>query len=156
MNKVDYSDCFELITDRNYPVKSIILASLFSYSKWVLFLFKLRDILVAPFGLKTAKWGSFSNQEIRWEKGSYITVFEILEIADNEIAVGGKDSHLTGGLIVKKIKNNNQFHYYWITVVEYNNKLGKIYMAVIKPFHKLIVKNMIKRTITYKHHENTI
>ena len=32
-----------------------------------------------------------------------------------------------------------------ITLVNFNNKLGRIYFFVIKPFHGAIVKNMLKR-----------
>ena len=31
-----------------------------------------------------------------------------------------------------------------ITLVKYNNRKGKIYMGIIKPFHRIIVKRMVK------------
>ncbi|MDR1652533.1 MAG: DUF2867 domain-containing protein [Prevotellaceae bacterium] len=34
-----------------------------------------------------------------------------------------------------------------ITVVHFHNALGKVYFFVIRPFHKIIVKAMIKRLL---------
>ena len=50
----DYSECYQMFTDK----KSVTLESclsLFSFKpKWVDFLYKLRNLLVKPFGLKTS------------------------------------------------------------------------------------------------------
>ena len=54
---VDYKDCFsQTMVDKPYmSVKDLFNLIFRQYPQWILWLLKLRDIIVKPFGLKTNK-----------------------------------------------------------------------------------------------------
>jgi len=72
--------------------------------------------------------------------GNSVGLFKIYYIDEKEIISGLKDSHLDFCISFYKIDNKILLS----TLVKYNNTFGRVYMNIIKPFHKLIVKNMLK------------
>lgn len=100
--------------------------------QWIDWLMQLRDAIVKPLGLTT---------DTRFTD-------VICEKSPNEDVFGMPDKHLTfhvsmwcgeyqGGKQELRIT----------TVVKYNNWLGRIYFFVIRPFHKVIVHSILKRTV---------
>ncbi|MDR0814888.1 MAG: DUF2867 domain-containing protein [Bacteroidales bacterium] len=99
--------------------------------KWVKLLFKLRHILVKPFGLKTDNGGNADVQKTA-----------------NETVMQLKDKHLTAEMSVHiKAATDNQLTICVSTVVHFHNKLGVIYFFVIRPFHKIIVRSVFKNAV---------
>ena len=58
--------------------------------------------------------------------------------------LGANDKHLNFRVSVYN-SNETLFNIKVTTLVEYNNRFGKIYMTIIKPFHHIIVKAMVKQ-----------
>jgi hypothetical protein len=155
----DYSDCFysrfssiHQITLENY-VQNLI----FNSPVWERFLINLRNLLVKPFGLKT---GTGQTPEILFHlsKGDKISFFEVIAISEEEVVLCGTDKHLDVclSMILRKVpneivlaKNSRKLQYevFVTTVVKFKNKFGHIYFFFIKPFHKLIMRNMLIRFI---------
>lgn len=132
---VDYKDCFiETMVDKPYmSVKDLFNLIFRQYPQWILWLLKLRDLMVKPFGLKTNK----SFEDI------------IVEENDNEIIIGTKDKHLTFhvSLFCSDFSDKRQIISI-STFVKYENILGRIYFAVIWLFHRIIIAYLFKRAIT--------
>lgn len=72
--------------------------------------------------------------------GNTVGLFKIYFINEKEIISGLKDNHLD--FCISFYKKDNKV--ILSTLVKYNNTFGKVYMNIVKPFHKLIVKNMLK------------
>lgn len=138
LNRIDFSDAFSTTNTTN-SVEEITQLIFNNSPKWVNQLFVLRNRLVKLIGLKTMKP---ANDNEKYKVGGYIGIFKIFSITDREIIVGANDSHLNFRAIIV----NNQkptYNIQVITLVEYNNLTGKIYMNIVKPFHRLIVKKLV-------------
>lgn len=129
----DYHDTFVLKAQK--PAGQIIpkelIKKIFNHSPaWLAFLFKVRNILVKPFGLETGK-------ELQTEDF-------IIEDTENEVIMKKDDKHLLFYISIAKIGNDLIDV---TTVVQYHNALGKAYFFFIKPFHKMIVPRVVKELI---------
>ncbi|MGE4327721.1 MAG: DUF2867 domain-containing protein [Pseudodonghicola sp.] len=95
---------------------------------WARSLLKLRDTLVSPLGLKTASSGGRPGFPVEYE-------------TEDEVLVGMDDRHLDFRITV--LKHDGIVHI--ATWVHRNNALGRVYLALVMPFHKLILQIAIKR-----------
>jgi len=129
--KIDYCDSYRITKATNETIEQIT-ENLFKLPKWVVLLMNLRNLLMKPFGLKADKN----------ELGSY---FPIIEKAENEIVMAMNDKHLNFRISVFFDKELSSIHL--STIVHYNNMGGKLYFFPVKPFHKIIVKSMLKREL---------
>ena len=113
-------------------------------------LFKLRDWIVKPFGLKSDENDKNFKQkfEASIRNSGQFNLMSVPAKSANETVMRLTDKHLTAELSVRNEKSNdNMLKISIITLVHYHNMLGKIYFFAIRPFHKIIVKTMIKRSI---------
>lgn len=139
MDRVDYFDSYMI--GKNTPDSvAEITRKMLKAPGWVEMLTRLRDLLVKPFGLKTG-------DEIRAERnGDYEFDFApILYRSEQEIVMGMNDKHLYFRLSVLKVAQRNGSQVFLTTVVRFNNAGGRIYFALIRLFHGLIVRTMLKR-----------
>lgn len=115
---------------------------------WVNSLMKLRNTLVRPFGLQTGKTEKLA-EEFRKVilNGGQVGLTSVTEKSDNETVLLLSDSHLNAYMSVIVAQNGNSQTITVVTVVHYNNTLGRIYFFFVKPFHKVIVKAMLKGTL---------
>ena len=139
MDLVDYFDSYSIRKNTPDSVAEITRKILKSPA-WVEALTKLRDMLVKPFGIKTGS-------EIRAERdGDYEFDFApVLYRSDEEIVMGMNDKHLYFRMSVMKVARQNDSEVYLTTVVRFNNLGGRIYFALIRLFHGLIVRTMLRR-----------
>ena len=135
---VDYQDTFA-VTNHQDSIEEITRLIFGRMPGWAKALFTIRNYLVKFFGLKT----DISTNNNHFVEGAYIGFFKIYHIYAHGVLMGVDDKHLNFRV---SIYNSSQ-KYYNIkcsTLVQYNNSTGKIYMTLIKPFHRLIVKAMLK------------
>jgi hypothetical protein len=144
---LDYSDAYRIRLEEGSSLSMTELAhnvfgEIASYPVYVRFLLRLRDLLVRPFGLYTMD----DMAEIT-EPSDWIGFFRIYQISENEIIIGADDKHLDVRVsLLRTVHDDNPF----LTVstfVRLNNFLGKIYFAIIKPFHRIIVPATIKKSM---------
>jgi len=136
--KVDFADTFST-TNKKDSIQEVTNQIFNTAPKWVAFLFKIRNSIVKFFGLKTGIPDDYNED---FKVGGYVKFFKIYDIATNEIILGANDNHLNFRAIVSNTENTSH-NIKVTTLVEYNNKKGKIYMNLIKPFHRMIVKRMV-------------
>ena len=81
--------------------------------------------------------------------GSSLGLFEVVSKSENEIVLGQDDSHLNFrvSLLLEEIACKTRLHF--TTTVQYVHWTGKLYFMVVKPFHQVIVKRMLKATKRY-------
>lgn len=127
MKSIDYSDSYMIMKESNYSIDEIT-SKVLILPNWIKMLLKIRHYLVVkPFRLSSGK------QEV-----------PILYRNENEIVIGENDKHLYYRVSVYK-KTGQQSEIYLTTTVKFNNNWGKVYFAFIRPFHKLVVKSMLKK-----------
>jgi len=115
---------------------------------WVSGLMKLRNALVRPFGLKTEKgYSSAEEFEKNIRNGNNSGMFKVVGKTDKETVLLLGDSHLDAYVSVYVEDNNERQTVYATTLVVFHNALGRVYFSVICPFHKIIVKSMLLRTV---------
>lgn len=106
--------------------------------RWIDTLLRIRNIAVAPFGLKTSGEGAPA-------PGGLIGLFPVLSETPERLVAGFDDSHLDFRIIVDVSGDAPHRQVTATTVVRTNNLLGRTYLALIMPFHKLVVRSMMRR-----------
>ncbi len=109
--------------------------------KWVARLMSLRNRLVAPFGLRTPDWDAPKMADM-------IGIFPVLSDSPGQMLLGFDDRHLDFRVVVSVSAVEDGPHASITTVVRKHNLLGHVYLASIMPFHKLIVKSMLRQIET--------
>lgn len=105
---------------------------------WVGVLLRIRNLIVGFFGLKSAEL-ELTNQD-------KIGGFPVIGHDDQHVLLGFDDRHLDFRIIVTVEPDGAGLqHVSLTTLVKRHNLFGRIYILVITPFHKLIVKTFLKR-----------
>jgi Protein of unknown function (DUF2867) len=106
--------------------------------RWIEALLALRDVLVTPFGLKrtSSSKGSFADT---------IGIFPVLGETPNRLVAGFDDSHLDFRVVVDVATSGPGQRVTATTLVLTHNWLGRVYLAIILPFHRLIVRRMLRQ-----------
>lgn len=143
VSKVDFSDTFA-ITNHEDSLQEIAMKVFGEAPPFVRFLFRLRNALVKFIGLKASLPPDYN---VRFQPGGYVGFFKIYDILENEIILGADDAHLNFRASIFNSRED-AYNIKVTTVVQFNNLTGKIYMFVVKPFHRLVVKQMLKNACT--------
>lgn len=112
---------------------------------WIRPLMGVRDMIVACFGLKTAKQlATLANAA----KANRVGFFRVYSTNATEIVLGEDDKHLDFRLSVlcsaeSGSRTNRQLTL--STTVHCHNLLGRAYIRSVAPFHRIIVKASLRR-----------
>ncbi|WP_298881916.1 DUF2867 domain-containing protein [uncultured Bradyrhizobium sp.] len=104
--------------------------------RWVDVLTRLRNILVTPFGLKKSGEGAPA-------PGGLIGLFPVLSETPERLIAGFNDSHLDFRIVVEVAGDAASREVTLTTLVKTNNVLGRSYLTLIMPFHKLVARSMM-------------
>ena len=111
---------------------------------WVSTLTAIRDALVGSVGLKTAK----QLTSLAESKTGRLGIFKIYDTSSAEVVLGEDDKHLDFRLSVlcsNQPSPGGKRHLTLSTVVHCHNRLGRLYILVIAPFHRLVVQSSLRR-----------
>jgi hypothetical protein len=139
------TDAFAITLPEGAPLDIEVLARavLGNHSWWFLALLACRDALVAPFGVKTSAQLR-SEQHARGT--AHIDFFPIVSCDGNELVIGVDDRHLD--LRVSVLLRGTQVGQHEVvatSVVHCRNRFGRVYLFVIAPFHRLVVRSNLER-----------
>jgi len=109
--------------------------------RWEEALLALRNMLVRPFGLKTSGKGEPAS-------GGVIGLFPVISETTDRLVAGFNDRHLDFRVVVDVAPSGGGQEITATTLVKTHNWLGRIYLAIIMPFHRLIVRNMLQRAFS--------
>lgn len=148
--KFDYKDAYECVVANTKSITpdDIQIAFWTIKPKWLNTLFKLRNLLVKPFGLK----GEDKNENNKFEQcirnGTTNNLMSVVAKSENETVLCLNDKHLKAYLSVyiEKFSTDNQ-KISIITLVEFHNWLGYVYFYAIYPFHHIVVRSMLRNTL---------
>ncbi len=140
LDRIDFSDTFSTTNhvDDLQKTTNLIFGTMPS---WVVFLFKIRNKIGRVLGLKT---GVLNNKSRAIKERAFSGFFKAYKVDALEIILGADDHHLNFRILINNTKSE-AYNIKVTTLVQYHNRKGKVYMGLIKPFHKLVVKQMAKQ-----------
>jgi hypothetical protein len=123
--------------------------------RWTQGLMAARNRLVRLVGLKDlgqlhdqhpTQQGHLSMDASHYQVGDRVGIFVIRSLSETEVVMGQDDRHLNVQVALHKRTLGDQAPVVVVsTVVHVHNALGHVYMAVVKPFHRRIVRAMLRR-----------
>jgi hypothetical protein len=105
--------------------------------RWAETLMSIRNLLVTPFGLKTSGEGERPHREI-------IGIFPVISETPHRLVAGFNDKHLDFRVVVDVAAFGSGQQVTTTTLVKTHNRLGRAYLTLILPFHRLIVASMLR------------
>jgi hypothetical protein len=129
--RIDFADAWMAFIDdgeSDDPARWAVAITKFPSA--IVRLIRLRDALVRPFGLATMT-----------DHGLPPTGFPVIATGDHELVAGADDEHLNFRLGVTTGEGVVAF----TTTVTINNRLGRLYWAVVRWFHPIVVGAMLRR-----------
>lgn len=106
--------------------------------RWVDALVALRNLIVAPFGLKTSGAAERAPRDI-------IGIFPVVSETPERLVAGFNDKHLDFRVVLDVATSGQRQSVTATTLVLTHNRLGRTYLAVITPFHRLVVRAMLRQ-----------
>ena len=143
----DLADAFAVpigAADAAKGIDNLARSALSDPAPWIRLLLGLRDALVAGFRVKTT-------QEVRRaaiaDHAERIDFFRILARSDRELILGEDDRHLDFrlSLLLRARPDGSGDELVATTVVRCHNALGRMYLALIAQFHRLVVITNLSR-----------
>lgn len=145
LSGAQFVDAFSIVTDDTTLTARQAAERMFGRSpRWVRILLALRDAIVSPFGLTTAA-------SARHADGDKIGMFPVVSDTSQRLIAGFDDSHLDFRVVIDVAPNGTGQRITATTVVLMHNWLGRAYLTVIDPFHRLVVRAMLRQVTTPAH-----
>lgn len=150
---VHFCDAYEAPVSRAGLRVDDAYKAVFAYQPWwAKALMKVRGWIVAPFGLlhptrEMERTVAEGFPPSGFQVGQRVGIFTIQSIESNELIAGENDRHLDFRVSVFRAAKQGTETVTVSTVVQINNALGRGYLMLIKPFHRLIVRSMVQRAV---------
>jgi hypothetical protein len=106
--------------------------------RWIEAMLALRNMIVAPFGLKQSGLGEPA-------PGGMIGIFPVLSETSQRLVAGFDDHHLDFRVVIDVAAADAGQQITSTTLVLTHNLLGRAYLAVILPFHRLIARVTLRQ-----------
>jgi hypothetical protein len=134
-----FIDAFRLEVDGRALDARKAAEKIFAHSPaWIDALVRLRNLLVTPLGLKTTGATETTPREM-------IGLFPVLSQTPDRLVAGFDDKHLNFRVVVDVATSGLGQDVTTTTLVLTHNPLGRVYLAIILPFHRLIVPAMMRQ-----------
>jgi hypothetical protein len=133
-----FADAFSITTETTLTAREAAERMLGRSPWWVDVLMKLRDAIVTPLGLKTAK-------SARHDKVEKVGFFPLLSETPQRLVAGFNDSHLDFRVVIDVAPAGNGQRVTATTIVLMHNWIGRTYITLIKPFHRMVVRSMLNQ-----------
>ncbi|KAA0595809.1 hypothetical protein J2848_002988 [Azospirillum lipoferum] len=151
----DFHDCYRFpVPDPGLSALELLIDVLAASPAWIEGMMWLRNKAVRLIGLKDL--GALGAVDPAKPIGSYrpgdrIGIFTLVESREDEAVVCDRDRHLDVWLSVRKLPSDGNGHWAAVTtVVRTKNRLGRTYMLVVKPMHRMIVPASLRSYLARK------
>ena len=140
--RADRADAYEIETQRKFSdMKAAALYIVGEIPRWAKPLLWLRNIIVGPFGLKPG------DHRVVKANVDHVDFFPVLSEADEQIVLGLDDRHLNFRILLERHVAQGGVRYRLTTLVERHNLFGRVYLFLITPFHKWIVRSVLTNAL---------
>jgi Protein of unknown function (DUF2867) len=137
----DYADAFALLIPGNVSALDVAQAMVTRPPAWINALMSMRNGIVAPFGLKAGT----RDQQAGLAK---IGIFPVISASASRVVAGMDDRHLDFRIVIDVERHAGAQTYAMVTtLIRRHNWLGRVYLGLVLPFHKLIVPAMLGRAV---------
>lgn len=134
-----FADAYRIEVDnRGLNARQAAERTIARQPRWAEALVTLRNILVAPFGLKTSGATPAAPREM-------VGIFPIVSERPDRLVAGFNDKHLDFRVVVDVATSGATQKVTLTTLVLTHNWLGRTYLAVIMPFHRLIARTLLRQ-----------
>ncbi|MEZ5359755.1 MAG: DUF2867 domain-containing protein [Candidatus Zixiibacteriota bacterium] len=149
LSKYNHADC---VTVEGQGSLEEFIDRSFAMPRWVMWLFHIRKILAVILRLRHDEFFqdgyNQAPQEIPKQINRTIGPFIVRAYEPDSYYVleSGEDRHLEANLIYakeSKCEGNSRFHI--LTIVRYKHWTGRLYFAIVLPFHYLIIHQMSRQ-----------
>lgn len=141
------ADAFAITLPADAPQDTELLARavLGDPAPWFRALLACRDAIVGPFGVKTS--ARIRRELGRGGSATHIDFFPIVARHPKELIVGEEDRHLDfrASLLQRASADGQGRELVMTTAVHCHNLFGRVYLFVISPFHRLVVRSALAR-----------
>lgn len=111
---------------------------------WIRALTRIRDVVMATVGVKSSRAIGLAAAG----RGPVIGYFPLLSKSATELVVGEDDAHLDFRVTIQlRTDAANGRELVVGTVVHCHNRLGRIYLAMIAPFHRAIARANLEQAV---------
>jgi hypothetical protein len=137
----DFSDSFAVdVADDALDAPAAARRAFAEPPRWITGLLGLRNMLVAPLGLKT-------NTETEPADDQRFGL-PLVASSRERVVLGMDDRHLDFRVVIDVERLRDTTRVTTTTLVHRNNQLGHLYLAAVMPFHKIIVPALLARLNT--------
>ncbi len=152
LKMVHFCDAYKAPLSKPQSVQEAYEAVFGHAPKWVNTLMAMRGVVASALGLKHEVQGEFKRvpgdiQVVPSQIGQRMGSFFGQSIKPNELIVGSNDTHLDFRISIYKSSSLGVETVTVSTAVEIHNAVGKIYMFLVKPFHRFIARAMLQRAV---------
>jgi hypothetical protein len=129
--------CIE-VSDHDLDARRAAERMMARQPRWAEALLSLRNLLVAPLGLKTSGASLAAPRDM-------IGIFPVVSETPERLIAGFNDRHLDFRVVVDVTPAGGVRQVTATTLVKTHNWLGRTYLAIIMPFHRLIVPALLRQ-----------
>lgn len=136
----DWVDCWQALPVANHAnARQAGEAIIAAFPRWMGPLLALRQILVAPFGL-------LGKDDMARETDA-IGFFPVTEEGATRLVAGLDDKHLNFRIVIDLDATTSGRSLALTTVIKRHNLLGRLYLAMVLPFHRAIIRGALKKLV---------
>jgi Protein of unknown function (DUF2867) len=134
-----FSDAFSVVVNGTALDARRAAEKILGHSpRWIERLLVLRNFLVSPFGLKKPVSAGTGATDT-------IGIFPVMSETPGRLVAGLNDKHLDFRVVVDIATSGHGQRVTATTLVLTHNSLGRIYLAIILPFHRLVVRALLRQ-----------
>jgi hypothetical protein len=130
---LDFADAFQIVVPQRANAEVFTQYMMTNPPSWVARLLALRNFIMKPFGLKTHV-NHVPESQLRYG------MFPVISATPDRTILGFDDHHLDFRIVIDAAPQGlSETRLVMSTAVRTHNLLGRAYLAIVLPFHRLIV-----------------
>lgn len=134
-----FADAFRIdIGDRDLDARGAAERMMGRQPRWAAALLSIRNLVVTPLGLKSSGADPVAPRDM-------IGIFPVVSQTPGRLVAGFNDRHLDFRVVIDVTPAGDLRQVTATTLVLTHNWLGRCYLAIILPFHRLIVPAMLRQ-----------
>lgn len=136
----NFADCYQIeLTGQNLDAEGATRRVMGRNPSWIAKLMKLRNVLVAPLGLRAAP-----DEQLPLDRS--IGTFPLVSKSLSRVVLGLDDRHLDFRVVVDVVNGEGGRQTVSATTyVKTHNLMGRFYLMLVTPFHRIIVPTMLRQ-----------
>jgi hypothetical protein len=146
------ADHFDIKTiEGGVGLRAFVAGMLSCHPWWVLALYRLRGLLVTALGLVDHEipgaLAPIAPEDLAFSPGETAAFFTVIDAAEDRfwVAKTPPDNHLSACFgVIRERSRGHRARYSVFTSVTYIHWTGPVYFNLIRPFHHLVVRRMMR------------